>query len=118
MIGAATSTAAAATFVGSPARVAPAKKQRPSGAVCFDGALDQHQREQELVPGVDEDERAQRRDRGPRLREQDAAEHAEARRAVDAAASISERGDERKKARIQNVPKETDWPICGRISAQ
>ena len=34
------------------------------------------------------------------------------------AASISERGDERKKARIQNVPNETDCPICGRISAQ
>jgi len=37
MIGAATSTAAAATFVGSPARVAPAKNESPSGAVCFDG---------------------------------------------------------------------------------
>ena len=34
------------------------------------------------------------------------------------AASISDRGDERKNARIQNVPNETDCPICGRISAQ
>jgi len=34
------------------------------------------------------------------------------------AASISERGDQRKKARIQYVPNETDCPICGRISAQ
>ena len=34
------------------------------------------------------------------------------------AASISDRGEERKKARIQNVPNETDCPICGRISAQ
>ena len=34
------------------------------------------------------------------------------------AASISERGVERKNARIQKVPKATDWPICGRISAQ
>ena len=34
------------------------------------------------------------------------------------AASISERGTERKNARIQNVPKATEVPICGRISAQ
>ena len=34
------------------------------------------------------------------------------------AASISERGVERKNARIQNVPNATDCPICGRISAQ
>ena len=34
------------------------------------------------------------------------------------AASISERGTDRKKARIQNVPKATDCPIWGRISAQ
>ena len=34
------------------------------------------------------------------------------------AASISDRGDERKNARIQNVPNATDWPTCGRISAQ
>ena len=34
------------------------------------------------------------------------------------AASTSERGTERKKARIQNVPNATDAPTCGRISAQ
>ena len=34
------------------------------------------------------------------------------------AASISDRGEERKNARIQNVPNETDCPIWGRISAQ
>jgi len=34
------------------------------------------------------------------------------------AASVSPRGDDRKKARIQNVPNATDWPTCGRISAQ
>ncbi len=34
------------------------------------------------------------------------------------AASISERGIERKNARIQNVPKATESPTCGRISAQ
>ena len=34
------------------------------------------------------------------------------------AASTSAGGVERKKARIQNVPNATDWPICGRISDQ
>ena len=34
------------------------------------------------------------------------------------AASTSERGVERKNARIQNVPNATESPICGRISAQ
>ena len=33
-------------------------------------------------------------------------------------ASTSARGVLRKNARIQNVPSVTDWPICGRISAQ
>ena len=33
-------------------------------------------------------------------------------------ASSSVRGVVRKNARIQNVPSVTDWPICGRISAQ
>jgi hypothetical protein len=34
------------------------------------------------------------------------------------AASINERGVERKKARIQKVPNATDCPIWGRIRAQ
>ena len=34
------------------------------------------------------------------------------------AASVRERGVERKNARIQKVPNATDWPIWGRISAQ
>ena len=34
------------------------------------------------------------------------------------AASTSDRGTERKNARIQNVPNATETPTCGRISAQ
>ena len=33
------------------------------------------------------------------------------------AASTSERGTERKNARIQNVPNASETPTCGRISA-
>ena len=41
------------------------------------------------------------------------------RRAVDAR-RLDQRARRacRKNARIQNVPNVTDWPICGRISAQ
>ncbi len=81
--GMATSTAAAATLVGSPARSAPAKKLSASGAVCLSGAAaHQHQREQELVPRVGEHQGAQGQQRRPRLGQQHLGQDAEGAGAV------------------------------------
>ena len=52
-------------------------------SVCFSGAPEQNVREDELVPGLDEGEDGRRHEPGGHEREQDAAERAEAARAVD-----------------------------------
>ena len=82
-IGSATSTAAAATFVGSPepSRGEVAESEWRRRVV---GSLQHDEREQELVPRVHEDEHAERQHRRPHQREEDAAQDAHAAGAVDA----------------------------------
>ncbi len=80
--------------------------------------VDQHDREQELVPRKHREQDPERRERGPGQRNVDPPEQLPGRRSVDSRRLRQLAGMFRKCARIQNTPNGMYSPISGRMIAQ